>query len=195
MIWSSLALVEILEVQFVHGLDKRAALLGSADHHLHEWRQLGFGCLRPFADRGILLLQRLQVEAGEREEGDAFRAGRPFLACDLIEMAAGAGLLKRRDRHDPPVLLAIVTGRAGVRNALCCILLRHFGKVLLEMARMIVDDPRAPIERIVFELRVMAVEAVELHDMARAALLVGDLAQFEIGAFMLLVARRASEAA
>ncbi len=109
-------------------------------------------------------------------------------------MAAAASLVERRDAHDPPVLLAVVAGRAGCGNALCCILLRHFGEVFIEMAGMVVDDPRAPIERIVFELRVVAVEAVELHDMARAALLVRDLAQTEIRPLMLLVAGRASQA-
>ena len=62
---------------------------------------------------------------------------------------------------------------------------------LAEMAVMVVDDPRAPLERIVFEFRMMAVEAVELHHVARAAFLVGDLAQIEVDALMLLVAGRA----
>ncbi|MGE0854109.1 MAG: hypothetical protein AB7O44_31615 [Hyphomicrobiaceae bacterium] len=40
----------------------------------------------------------------------------------------------------------------------------------------------------------IAVEAVELHHVAGAALLVGDLAQVEVGALMLLMAGRAVEA-
>ena len=63
------------------------------------------------------------------------------------------------------------------------------------MAGVVVDDPRAPLERIVLEFRVMAVEAVELHHVAGAALLVGDLVQIETDALMLLVAGRAIETA
>jgi hypothetical protein len=63
------------------------------------------------------------------------------------------------------------------------------------MAGMIVDDPGAPLERIVLEFWVFAVEAVELHHVAGTALLVGDLVQAEIDALMLLVAGRAIKAA
>src|SRR5262249_11938319 len=83
---------------------------------------------------------------------------------------------------------------AGRGYALCRILLRHFWEVLAEMAGMVVDDPGAPLERIVLEFRVMAVEAVELHHVAGAALLVGDLVQTEIDTLMLLMAGRAVEA-
>ena len=69
------------------------------------------------------------------------------------------------------------------------------GKCFAEMAGMVVDDPCAPLERIVLEFRVMAVEAVELHHVAGVALLVGDLVQIEIDALMLLVAGRAIETA
>ena len=60
---------------------------------------------------------------------------------------------------------------------------------------MVVDDACALLERIVLEFRVMAVEAVELHDVAGATLLIGDLVQTEIDALMLLMASRAIETA
>ncbi|WP_333794267.1 hypothetical protein [Hyphomicrobium sp.] len=110
-------------------------------------------------------------------------------------MAAGTGLLEWRYRHDALVLAAVVAGRAGIGNALRRIFLRNVRIVLTEMASMVVDDPCAPPEWIGLELRVMAVEAVELHYVAGAALLVGNLVQIEIGALMLLVASRAREAA
>ncbi|HYM98286.1 MAG TPA: hypothetical protein VET25_00980, partial [Aestuariivirgaceae bacterium] len=63
------------------------------------------------------------------------------------------------------------------------------------MASMVVDDSCTPLERIVLEFRVMAVEAVELHHVARAALLVGYSVQIETYALMLLVAGCAIETA
>src|SRR5262249_14307770 len=129
------------------------------------------------------------------QEGNAFRAADPLLADDLVEVAGGAGLLERRHGHDSPVFAAVVTGRAGSGNAPCRILLRYFREVLAEMAGMVEDDPCAPLERIVLEFRVMTREAVELHHVAGAALLVGDLFQIEINALMLLVAGRAIETA
>ena len=63
------------------------------------------------------------------------------------------------------------------------------------MAGVVEDDPRAPLKRKVLELRVVTVEAVELHNMTGAALLVGDLVQIETDALMLLVAGRAVELA
>src|SRR4029079_11253869 len=125
----------------------------------------------------------------------ALRAADPFLADDLVEMAGGAGLLERGHGHDSLVPVAVVTSRAGSGNAPCGILLPHFRVVFAEMAGVVVDDPRAPLERVVLEFRVMAVEAVELHHVAGAALLVGDLVQTEIDALMLLVAGRAIETA
>src|SRR5262245_6502982 len=170
------------------------ATLMPADPHLHKRREPSFGRVRPFADQGPLLLERLQVEAGQGQESNAFRAADPLLADDLVEMAGGASQLERRHGHEPLVLAAVVTGRAGSGNGPCRILLRHFREVLAEVAGMVVDDPCAPPERIVLEFRVMAVEAVELHYVAGAALLVGDFIQIEIDALMLLVAGRAGEA-
>jgi hypothetical protein len=66
--------------------------------------------------------------------------------------------------------------------------------MLPEMASVVVYDLCAPLERVVLEFRVIPVEAVELRYMAGVALLVGDLAQLEIGALMLLVAGCAVEA-
>src|SRR5262245_34827197 len=108
-------------------------------------------------------------------------------------MARGAGLLERCHGHESLVLAAVVTGRAGSGNVRRRILLRDLREVLAEMAGVIEYDPGAPFERIVVEFRVMAIEAVELHDVAEVALLTGDLAQFEVGALMLLVAGRAIE--
>src|SRR5262245_34867568 len=108
-------------------------------------------------------------------------------------MAGAAGLLEGRHGHDALVLAAVVTARAGSGNAPRRILLRHFGEMLTEMAGMVVDDPGAPLERIILKLRVTAVEAVELHHMAGAALLVGELVQLEVDALMFLVAGRAGE--
>ena len=61
------------------------------------------------------------------------------------------------------------------------------------MTGMVVDDAWTPLERIVLEFRVMAFEAVELHRVARMALLVRGLAQIDIDTFVLLVAGRARE--
>ena len=59
-----------------------------------------------------------QVEAGQAQERNAFRATDPFLADDLVEMAGAARLLERRNGHDALVRAAVVTGRARVGNAL-----------------------------------------------------------------------------
>ena len=63
------------------------------------------------------------------------------------------------------------------------------------MAGVIIDDARTPLERVVLEFRVIAVEAVELHDVARAALLAGNFVQIEICALVFLVAGCAIETA
>ena len=102
-------------------------------------------------------------------------------------------MLERHHGHDPLVLIAVVTGRTGSGNALCRILLRHFRVVLAKMLSMVENDSRTPLERIVLEFRVMAVEAVELHQVTRAALLVGNSVQIETCALMLLVAGGAIE--
>ncbi|WP_139247843.1 hypothetical protein [Hyphomicrobium sp. CS1GBMeth3] len=167
----------------------------AADHHLHEGRKLGLGLLWPFADRGILLLQRFEVEPGQGQERNSFRAGGPLLAHDLAEVAGGARLVERGDSHDPFVEAAGVACRAGFWDALRRILLRHLRVVLAEVTGVVIDDPRALLERVIIELWVVAVEAVELHDVARAALLVGDLVEFEICALMLLMAGRTREPA
>ena len=93
--------------------------------------------------------------------------------------------------HDSPVLVAIVTIRTGGGNAPCWIFLSDFREVLSEMPGMVVHDPSASLERIVLEFRVMSVEAVELHHVARPAFLVGDLVEIIADALMLLVAGRA----
>ena len=83
----------------------------------------------------------------------------------------------------PAFYAARVAGR-GARGT-------HHREVLVEMAGMVVDNPRAPLERVILEFGVMAVEAVEFHHVAGAALLVGDSGQIEMDALMLLVAGRA----
>src|SRR5690606_14070231 len=129
------------------------------------------------------------------QEGNALGAADPLLAGNLLEMAGAAGLVERSHSHDPPVGAAAVTGRAGSGNAARLPLCHRFREVLAPMAGMIIDDPRATLEWIALEFRVMAVEAVELHHVAGVALLGGDFVQVEVDALMLLVAGRAVETA
>ena len=110
LIWSALALVEILEVQAIHGLEERAASFILADDHLHEWRERGISVVRPFANGRVLILQRFQIKARQSEEGNAFWAADPLFADDFPEMAGAAGLIKGRRGHNPPVIIAVVTG-------------------------------------------------------------------------------------
>src|SRR5688572_20513437 len=110
-------------------------------------------------------------------------------------MAVGAGLVERHHRHHALVLAVAMTRRAGLGDAPRLALLAHFREVLAEMAGMVIDDPCAAFERIVVEFRVIAIKAVELHHMAGAALLVGDLAEIETPALVLLMAGRAIKTA
>src|SRR5690606_2892021 len=119
----------------------------------------------------------------------------PLLAGDLVEMAGGAGLLEWRHGHEPLVLAAAVAGRAGLGNALRRILLRHFRVVLAEMAGMIVDEARAPLERIALEIRVMTIESIEFHNVTGVALLIREFRQIEAGTLVLLVTCGAVEIA
>jgi len=81
---------QVLQIDAVHGLEQNTALVIASDHHLHERCELGFGGVRPFADRGFLLVQRFEIEPGQGQEGNALGTGDPLLADDLIEMAGGA---------------------------------------------------------------------------------------------------------
>ena len=192
---SGVSAAQILKIEALDGLDQSASARVAADHHFHERREFSFGSVRPFADRSLLLFQRGEVETRQCQERHALRASDPLLARDLVEMARRARLLERRHGHDALVLAAVVASCARLRNTPSGILLCHFREVLTKMAFVIVDEARALLERILLEFRMIAVEAVELHHVARLALLVGDLVQLELGALMLLVAGRTIEAA
>ena len=103
-------------------------------------------------------------------------------------MAARAGLLEWRHGHEALVIAAVVAARAGAGDAFCRILLRDFRKVLTEVPGMIVDDRRALLERIALELRMLAVETVELDDVAGLASFVRNRNQIGFGALVLLMA-------
>ena len=101
-------LPQFLEVQAVHNLDQFTAFLAPADHHFHKRSEPGIRRARPFAYQSVLILQRLHVDAGKREEGNSFRTARPLVAIYLVEMAGGAGLLERRHGHDVLIIPAVV---------------------------------------------------------------------------------------
>ena len=62
------------------------------------------------------------------------------------------------------------------------------------MTGMIVDDGRAPLPWIPFEFGMIAVKAVKLDDMARAALLVRNFVEIDVRSLMLLMTGRAGKA-